>query len=236
MPDMRRQMSLEEAGVELRQVGDQQRDTTDLIKVLGVAIASDAKQNFEQGAGPDGVGWPPLAHRRADGFSGKPLRDTGLLFASVTSKGAGHVENLGATSLVYGTNRPGANLQQEGGTVRPKGHPFLAIPAIPEAKEAGSPRNFPAPLVGIYGNRGGILVTAMRSRRDRRRGAARAPTIRGSKVQPVLTIAYYLARSVTIPARPFLGFGERLLGKVGLICQDWMTRYWGGGPKQEGGG
>lgn len=206
MADAKRELSLAQVGVELDSGAAALRDTSGLMRVFGVTVAADTKVNFDSGAGPDGAAWPPLAHPRADGRGGLPLRRQGLLMASVVARGAGHVEQLGPTTLVYGTNRPGARLQQEGGTVTPKGHPFLAIPATREAERAGSPRRFPRPLTVRLGHRGGVFLA-----------------LRGRGRSAVLEVVYFLVRSVTVPARPYLGAGERLIGKLVQAALDWWA-------------
>lgn len=52
-----------------------------------------------------------------------PLRDTGQLMSSI------HHTMRGTDSVVISTNRAGARLQNEGGTIRPKKGKYLWIPA-----------------------------------------------------------------------------------------------------------
>lgn len=52
-----------------------------------------------------------------------PLRDTGQLMSSI------HHTMRGTDSVVVSTNRTGARLQNEGGTIRPKRGKYLWIPA-----------------------------------------------------------------------------------------------------------
>ena len=57
------------------------------------------------------------------GGKAKPLRDTGQLMSSI------HYTMRDSSTVVVGTNRTGARIQNEGGTIRPKKAKYLWIPA-----------------------------------------------------------------------------------------------------------
>lgn len=181
------------------------RPPAQLLRILATAVKADAALNFDRSAGPDGTPWRPLAFPRASG-GGRPLRDKGLLLASLTA-GAGHVERYSSNAVVVGTNRPGAALHQYGGRVTPKRGKFLAIPATREASRTAA-RDFPRTLVALIGKRGGVLVES-----GKPRGA----------------VQYFLSRGVTVPARPFLGAGPRLLAKLDALIRDYYGRPLAGG-------
>lgn len=101
-------------------------------RTIAQILVSDVKKRFATGTAPDGSPWRPLKYPRPNGGD-KPLRDTGVLMASITAK-------VDRTGVTVGTTHPGAALQNAGGTVRPKRGKFLAIPLTREAKRAGSPR------------------------------------------------------------------------------------------------
>jgi len=89
------------------------------MKAATVMLKADFKENFERGESPDGVPWLPLKRQRANSKGGDlPLRDTGVLMASATAQGPGHVENITDTSLEFGTNLDKAQILNDGGTVR----------------------------------------------------------------------------------------------------------------------
>lgn len=180
------------------------RETPALLKLWAVAARADALQNFDRGATPDDEPWRRLAFPRARGGD-RPLRDTGLLAASLQG-GANHVERYEAASVTIGTNRVGAKLMQEGGTVTPKGHPFLSIPKTREAARYSSPRQFPRALLCLIGKKGGVLVEPPKTPRA------------------VAVVQYALARSVTVPARRFVGVGKRLIAKIHRITIDFAER------------
>lgn len=174
------------------------RDPRGLVAICKTAIVADVKENFVRSADPDGKAWRPLLFQRPRGGS-LPLRDTGVLMASVTAAGKGHVERVTNVSVTVGTNLEYAAIHQAGGVVYPK-KTFLAIPKTREAQRAGSPRRFPRVLFAKVGKQGGVLVEAKSG-----------------------TVQYALARQVTIPARPFLGFGRRLLDKLKQLVEGWLA-------------
>jgi phage gpG-like protein len=126
--------------LDLRQLGDflrrQAEAVTSLdfarpLRTIAVAAKADMKENFASGHGPDGTSWVPLKQprqgKRHKNSSPLPLRDTGLLMASVAAAGRGHVERIDASSLEVGTNLEYAAIHQFGGTVhkpaRQRPHP-----------------------------------------------------------------------------------------------------------------
>lgn len=165
------------------------------LKQCKVLLAADMKSNFARQSSPAGVPWAPLKHPRPRGGS-QILRDRGLLMASLTAQGRGHVERLNARELVMGTNLEYAGLHQYGGTIRPKRGKYLAIPLTREAVTAGSPRRMDG-LVGIFGAKGGVLK-------------------KGDVVHFALT------KSVTVPARPFVGVSAKAQATIPKIFGDFI--------------
>lgn len=191
-----------------------------LLRLLALAAVADTKRNFDESADPDGRPWSPLAFPRTSGGD-RPLRDKGLLLASI-SGGANHVERYAADSVTVGTNRPGAALHQAGGVVVPKQAKWLAIPATREAARVGSPRNFPRPLAFIFGKRGGVAV-------ERPASVKRGLPPKGGPKLKAGVVQYYFTKKVTVPARVFLGAGQRLVKKLDTIAADFWGRMFGGG-------
>jgi phage gpG-like protein len=186
--------------------GKLRADLSRLLKLYAVAGKADAKQNFERSESPNGVPWRRLLFPRVRGGD-KPLRDTGLLMASI-SGGAWHVERTGETWVEYGTRRVGARLMNDGGVVHPTRGKYLAIPKTKEALRAGSARNFPRELTPIFGKKGGVLVETIT------RGRGKGTTV----------VHYVLTKQVTVPARPFLGAGDRLKKKLADITRDFAVK------------
>jgi phage gpG-like protein len=176
-----------------------------------IATKSDVRDNFEGSHGPDGTPWAPLAHPRLRGTGAKPLRDKGLLMASIAAFGQGHIESQSNMGFEVGTNRTGAAIHQYGGTIVPDGHPFLSIPATIEAARYASPRNFPRKLV--YIPRKGRLPLLVEEKAGRGKSNRFAKSI----------VQYWLVTSVTIPARPYAGFSPGLLATIQTIHADYMV-------------
>ncbi len=82
-------------------------------KVVRLLLSSSVKENFAGSHTPDGTPWPPLKNpsKKRGGASAKPLRDTGLLFASITS--AATVTET-AAEITYGTGLFYAGFHQFG--------------------------------------------------------------------------------------------------------------------------
>jgi phage gpG-like protein len=190
-----------------------------LMKVLAVAVGADAKENFDRGVDPDDKPWAPLAFRRPSSQgSDKPLRDTGLLMASVIGQAQGHVERVSPGMLIVGTNRLGAALMQDGGTVVPKAGKALAIPLTREAAAVGSPRSFPRQLFLLWrkGATSGVL-------------AERVEKGRGKNKLAEVVAQFALVAKAVVPARRFLGAGKRLIGKLNRIIRGWYAERFGKG-------
>lgn len=101
-----------------------------------------------------------------------------------------------------GTKEVGyARLQEYGGTVRPKGHPFLAIPVGPALTPSGVPR-FPlgprsVPGLTFVPIRGGAMGLLVRGNSVNRYGA------RGTK-KAFGQVFYVLQRSSTVTGKRFM--------------------------------
>ena len=185
------------------------------LKRAALIVKSDIQDHFRKQQAPDGTSWAPLKHQRVrPGSSNQALRDTGLLLASVTSKSAdGHIEEVTGDRLVYGTNLIQAAIHHYGGVIRAKKGKFLAIPITKEAYYAGSPRRFPRPLFLL-----GHSVLAEEQQKKR-----------GKKQQGPLGIVrhYLLVKSVTIPARPFVGLSNEALNDITIMMADWAVKKMG---------
>lgn len=168
-------------------------------RILEQMAISDTKRRFDAGVSPEGAPWVPLSHPRVTSKGAdKPLRDFGLLMASVQAKATQNDLTL-SSNLIY------AGVHQFGATIRPKKGRFLTIPATKEAKRAGGARRFPRPLRAIINPQGtaGVLIEDM-------------------GVMEI--VQYYLVQQVVIPARPFLGFSKQLIGYVGDLLTEVALR------------
>ena len=173
-----------------------------LLRAMGTLAVGAVRQSFGTGIGYDGRQWKPLAHSRPNGGD-KPLLDKGLLRASISAM-------VTESEIRLQASHPGAAIHQFGGTVRATSGKMLAIPLSKEAKRAGRARNFPRRLfvLAIHGSRKKALLC------ERTIKSTTKNTTGG------LVVHYVLAREVTIPARPYLGFSDETLEKMQRLLAD----------------
>lgn len=101
------------------------------LRTVALYLNAQARKCFDEQRAPDGTPWakfkrPPSVKR--GGSSSKLLRDTGILMGSMTAQVQGHVEEVTATSLRWGSNVPYAAFHQYGTRFIPA-RPFLGITA-----------------------------------------------------------------------------------------------------------
>ena len=176
---------------------------------VGLLFVSDTRENFADSHGPGGSPWAALKFARPAGGD-RPLYSTGMLMASFVAGGAGHVEEATGSTFVWGSNHQTAGVHQDGATILPRNGRLLAIPLTPKAAHY-SPRGskdlpaFPDPLFLLRGKSGKPVLAT------------------GGKRGGRLTPQYVLVPSVTIPARPMIGFHERLLVRLDDVLLDRLT-------------
>jgi phage gpG-like protein len=174
-----------------------QKALKEALPILKVISVAGTREHFAESRGPDGKPWPALKHPRPDGGN-KPLLDKGLLQASISA-------SVTQEELWLRANHPGAAVHQFGATIVPKRAKALTIPVSKEAKRIGSPGRgrFPRPLFVVARGAGqtGFLAEGR-------------PDGKG------ITIHYLLRRSVTIPARPYLGWSESTIKKMERVLAD----------------
>ena len=78
-------LTLDQLAARLNAIPATTFDLTPALKTCSLMIAADAQLNIAEGHSPDGVTFAPLKRPRRNSKGGdKPLRDKGLLLASVT--------------------------------------------------------------------------------------------------------------------------------------------------------
>jgi phage gpG-like protein len=170
-----------------------------LQKQCRQVLVSATLENFAGAHGPDGQAWPSLKMR-----AGRPLHKHGLLSGSITG-GAGHVEEVTGTTLKVGTNLAHASVHQPDGRsstkiTAPAGK-ALAIPLTPAAERSRGPRSMSGlSLVWPKGDSAGRLLD------------------QAGKAQ------FLLVKSVTIPARPFIGWNDDTADKCALFIADYVEQ------------
>jgi len=150
-----------------------------LLQAAGEQLAKDLRAHFTaRDKQPNAKGWPKRH------FWANIARATSL--TSVTDDSAEVV-----------IDEPAINLKVYGGTVTPKRGKYLAIPAIPEAYQAGSPRELPTDFLQFVPPKNG--KSAMLIERDnnvviRSKGYRKALKRKGNQLGWGGRIWYYLAR------------------------------------------
>jgi phage gpG-like protein len=168
----------------------------DTLESLSAALQNPAKlgkiggmaAELIRGHIREGKGWSPLAPATAAyRGAGRPLQDRGGLRDSIT------FNVVDDRTVSVGTNKPYAPLQHNGGVVRAKKN-WLWIPAAGtrqlERRYGYSPTDV---LQGLKA--AGFSVFRM--------GRTMCYRKKGAKGKAKTNVAYYLKKSVEIPARPF---------------------------------
>jgi len=186
------------------------------LKRCRLLIIKEVRDCFQNSHDPDGRPWLPIKIRaRGNVGQAKPLLDRGLLRASIVTAGRGHVEELTPLSLRFGTNLEYAATHQYGDPNRvPVNAKALAIPLTPAAYRARSPRNFGKPL--------SLEWPFLVDYKIKGRGKAAALTPQRQ---------YLLRRSVSIPARPFLGITPAMTAGFERIFAEWVAKSIAGQSK-----
>jgi phage gpG-like protein len=123
-----------------------------------------------------------------------------------------------AKAVSIGTNKVYARIHQEGGVIRAKPGKALAIPVTQEAARAGSARRFmqknPKAFIwrkkehgereAVNSGKPGYIVTPFRKTK--------------------IKIHFLLRKSVTIPARPFMGWSTEARAEVARLVRAWWAR------------
>lgn len=186
------------------------KDFTPVMNQIGAQLKRITATAFRSQSDPTtGAAWPKtgplaLATRPGGGGAGKALRDTGVLFQSIN----GTPPVVTATSVSIGSNLIYAGIHQTGGTIRPRNSKFLAIPLTREARKAGSARRW-LDQRKAAGKPGFFAGRAIMGYED------------GKGTKGYGYVAHWaLVSSVTIRARPYLGYSERdAVGFLQLIEQ-----------------
>lgn len=173
--------------------------TSGLMLRVGKRMQRQTAQAIREARHPEtGAPWKPtgslaLAARPGGGSRGRTLQDTGQLRQSII----GRDPVVQGNSVTIGSDKVYAALHQRGGTIRPKRGKYLAVPATREARRAGSARRW---------------MSTNKARGAKVLFGAKGPYGLGfpGKSGGEDKVHFRLLRQVTIPARPFLGFGADL--------------------------
>lgn len=226
MPGTASRIPLSQLGAEINRIAQEQnvQSTKPLMNDMAAYLGAQAKKRFQSGVDPGGTPWKPLAMFRARdvGSKGSPLKDRGLLMASMLGQGQpGSINIIEETRLEQGTNLDYAGLHQYGGEIRPKNAKALAIPLTPEAYRARSPRKMAGlKLIWPKGRKAGFLVEEPKANK---KGKYRESAT--TKRKGVRTIFHFLlVARATIPARPFVGIGQQDADRLAMLAADYFAR------------
>lgn len=137
-----------------------------------------------------------LGSRPSTSRVGAILQETGTLMGSM-----GKVRIITKTGMTYGTNSAISHVHHFGAKIKPKGHPYLALP-YPGIK--GRPRQYKDAFF--------IGKTLYRNIKSQRSG--------GSTLEPL----FFLKKSVTIAARPHLTIPSSTIDNMRILTWDYYVK------------
>jgi phage gpG-like protein len=166
------------------------------LKTIGGMATEMIRSHIHEGS----PGWSPLApatvaYRNKDGKA-KPLEDTGEagLLGSIA------FSVIDDRTVSVGTNKPYAKIQNNGGVIRPKRRDWLWIPGpgIRQLIRSKDGRGWgPTEVLKALRGKGNHVFRMKRTIRYWKKGK------KPPKDPWDYPVAYYLKKSVEIPARPF---------------------------------
>ena len=180
-----------------------------VLGVMGAKMLEQIQDNFDSQADPvTGAPWPARKRARLEGGD-KLLYRTGALRRSWLQpfKIAGSSVSLGS-NLVY------ANIQNYGGTVKPKQAQVLCLPLTKEAARAGSARRFwerqPAGKKPFFleTKSGGLFIVT-------------------SGPKKTLAFHFVCLDQVAIPRRRYVGWGPRQIAAMTKVANTAILRFGG---------
>lgn len=193
------------ADKKLQGLVDASRDLRPLLIGLGTMAMREFDKNFRAQGRP--TQWAPLKpktlyRRRKSGKGAKILRDTGRLQQSLSQGRTGNVYRLEPRSLTIGSNLVYARIHQFGGTIKQRPRSNLA------------PRTFAR--IGnrmlLRGKDGKVRVGSKLDGTPIRKKFAAAASVRMT----------YRARTIRIPARPYLVIPAEAISRFQRAVKKWL--------------
>jgi phage gpG-like protein len=199
-------------------------DAIDTLESLSAALQSPEKLGKIGGMAAEMIrghihggspGWSPLAPATvAYRGEGKPLQDTSGLRDSID------FSYVDGRTVSVGTNKPYARLQNNGGVIRPKRRDWLWIPGpgIRQLIRSKDGRGWgPTEVLKALRSKGNHVFRMKRTIRYWKKGK------KPPKDPWDYPVAYYLKKSVEIPARPFFYLTPKetalIMEEVGLAFE-----------------
>lgn len=168
-------------------------DSTAMAKKAGIMAADIIRSHIDMGTGFAPLSPATIAYRGP----GQPLKDTGALRDSINSQLEG-----GDTASV-GTTKEYAPRQNNGETLTAKGNGWLFIPA------AGTRQ-----LERRYGKKVSSVLSGLKGEGFSVYRVGRTMCYRKRKSKQPGKVAYYLKKSVTIPARRFFYLAAEEMNQI----------------------
>ena len=215
MPAQLEIIGLRAAQEAINRLGLAAKDTRTVRADIGEEMLRRIEKRFATETGPDGERWK--RSRRAEREGGQTLRQTNALRSSI------HYDVSDGNLNLYSSDKK-ARVHQLGLSIYPKpGHQYLTIPLRAEGGEFGEPEK----------------STLSRKGRDRRRAAHYNVADEGvgrtwvARVHGKLYLfqatgehtvraLFLLVGSVTMIARPFLGFGQDDIAMVIAMLSEYL--------------
>jgi len=193
---------------------------SDIHRVIASAIHSQTLLRFSEEKAADGTRWSKSRRVQAEG--GQTLQDTRRLYASIIAKWSETYAKVGS-NVVY------AAIHQFGGEIVPRAAGALAIPVSDEARLYGYARRFPRTLHLVW--RKGAAYGWLIEMTGEEGGGAEGTNLEAGESGAYADLEragivkhYLLRRSVTLPARPWLGLNAEdeaeILGRVCRLIRD----------------
>lgn len=185
-----------------------------LLVAWGRKLQEQTAARFRTQTSPAGIPWKrtgelALSTRPGGGGGGRTLSDSDQLLGSIINPDP----RVDADSVRIGSNLPYANIHQYGGTISPRAAKNLAIPLTREARRSGRARRWwkqneqRHPFI-LPGKRDSAVIATRQGKR--------------------VTAHWLLKKSVTIPARPYLGVSDQNMKELGDIALGVFNRLYGG--------
>jgi phage gpG-like protein len=216
-----RVIGLREAQDAIRRLGLAAKDTRRLRESLGEEMLFRTEKRFDAQIGPDGKPWPKS--RRAEREGGQTLSRTGVLRSRIGYDARGDDLEL------YSWDRR-ARVHQLGLTIEPTaGHQYLSIPL------RAADGNFERAERPVISRKGRDGRRAKHYGQDKTgSGATWVARVHGKLFIFQATgsgprALFLLVRSVTMPARPFLGFSDDDLAMVLVVFGNYFGTAFNGG-------
>jgi len=221
-----RVVGLREAQDAIRRLGLSAKDTRKPRALVGEEMLRRTEQRFARETGPDGKPWKKS--RRTSREGGQTLSDTGTL----RSRNAYDIR--GDDLDLYSWDKR-ARVHQLGLTIKPKdGHEFLTIPLRAPGDDFEDVTKRGRHRKGRDGRKAQHYGKDAEGRGETWVARVRGKLFIFQSTGHGVRALFLLVRSVTLPARPFLGFNDDDLAMVLAIFSSYFGSAFNGSEERGG--